>query len=72
MAKNTNNAIMIDDIEYQFDEMTEKQQILVQHVADLERKLATARFQIDQLQVGRDAFMGMLKSELSDDTGCDV
>jgi len=36
----------------------------VNHVADLDRKLASARFNVDQLQVGRDAFYGMLKTAL--------
>ena len=65
-------SISIDEVEYFFEDMTAEQQMLVNHVADLDRKIGSARFNIDQLQVGRDAFMGMLKSELSNDTGCDV
>lgn len=64
MAKDTNNAIMIDDVEYNFDELSDKAKALVQHVADLDRKVASARFNVDQLQVGRDAFYAMLKAEL--------
>jgi hypothetical protein len=44
--------------------MTQEQQMLLNHVADLERKLASARFNVDQLQVGRDAFFNMLKQNL--------
>jgi hypothetical protein len=44
--------------------MTQEQQALVNHVADLDRKLASARFNVDQLQVGRNAFMGMLTEAL--------
>jgi hypothetical protein len=36
----------------------------VNHVADLDRKLGSARFNVDQLQVGRDAFFSMLKKAL--------
>lgn len=64
MAKDTNNAITIDDVEYDFEAMSERQKLLVQHVADLDRKLSTAKFNVDQLQVGRDAFYKMLKEEL--------
>ena len=64
MAKDTNNAITIDNVEYSFDGMTDKQKLLVQHIADLDRKLASARFNVDQLQVGRDAFISILKTEL--------
>ena len=65
MAKDTKNAITIDDVEYDVDQMTQRAQIILQHVADLDRKIATARFNVDQLQVGRDAFFGMLKAELA-------
>jgi len=61
---NTKTPITIDDVEYQFEDMTQQQQVLVNHVADLDRKLASARFNVDQLQVGRDAFFGMLKKAL--------
>jgi hypothetical protein len=33
-------------------------------VVDLERKLNSAKFNVDQLQVGRDAFFTMLKKSL--------
>lgn len=65
MAKDTNNAITIDNVEYIFEDLSDKAKVLVQHVADLDRKVASARFNVDQLQVGRDAFFGMLKAELA-------
>lgn len=65
MAKDTKNAIVIDGVEHNFDELSDKAKILVQHVSDLDRKVANARFNVDQLQVGRDAFFGMLKAELA-------
>ena len=61
---NQKTPISIDGVEYQYEDMTEQQQILVNHVADLDRKLGSARFNVDQLQVGRDAFMAMLKQAL--------
>ena len=61
-------SISIDDVEYFFEDLTEKQQILVNHVADLDRKIGSARFNLDQLQVGRDAFMSLLKQELEAET----
>lgn len=64
MGKNEKTPITIDDIEYKFEDLTQEQQILVNHVADLDRKLASARFNVDQLQVGRDSFYGMLKTAL--------
>ena len=64
MAEKKTTPIVIDDVEYQFEDMTEQQQVLVNHVADLDRKLASARFNVDQLQVGREAFFKMLKESL--------
>ena len=64
MGNNTKTPLVIDGTEYQYEDLTEKQQVLVNHVADLDRKLASARFNVDQLQVGRDAFFSMLKAEL--------
>jgi hypothetical protein len=64
MGNNTKTPLTIDGVEYQLEDMTQDQQILVNHVADLDRKLSSARFNVDQLQVGRDAFFAMLKSKL--------
>jgi hypothetical protein len=64
MGNNTKTPLTIDGVEYQFEDMTQEQQTLVNHVADLDRKLSSARFNVDQLQVGRDAFFAMLKSKL--------
>jgi hypothetical protein len=63
--ENKKTPITIDDVEYQFEDMTQEQQTLVNHVADLDRKLNSARFNVDQLQVGRNAFMTMLTESLS-------
>ena len=62
---NTKTPITIDDVEYQFEDMTKEQQMLVNHVADLDRKLSSARFNVDQLQVGRNAFMQLLAQALA-------
>jgi len=64
MGNNTKTPLTIDGVEYQFEDMSPEQQVLVNHVADLDRKLASAKFNVDQLQVGRDAFFAMLKSKL--------
>ena len=65
MGKNEKTPVTIDDVEYQFEDMTFEQQTLLNHVADLDRKLASAKFNVDQIQVGRDAFFRMLKEALT-------
>ena len=64
MGKNEKTPVTIDGIEYKFEDMTQQQQMLVNHVADLDRKLDSARFNVDQLQVGREAFFKLLKDAL--------
>jgi|TARA_R110000765_G_scaffold235921_1_gene338818 hypothetical protein len=64
MGKNEKTPIVIDDVEYKYEDMTEEQQAIVNHCADLERKLSAARFNVDQLTVGKDAFVNMLKQSL--------
>jgi hypothetical protein len=64
MSEKKTASIVIDDVEYTEDQLTDQQKALINHVADLDRKIGSARFNLDQLQVGRDAFMGMLKQSL--------
>jgi hypothetical protein len=65
MGKNEKTPVTIDDVEYQFEDMTPEQQTLLNHVADLDRKLASAKFNVDQLNVGREAFFKLLKEALT-------
>jgi len=71
MAEKKTTPIVIDDKEYMFEDMTEQQQTLVNHVADLDRKIRSAQFSLEQLQVGRDAFMNMLKASLAEEPKVD-
>jgi hypothetical protein len=64
MTTNKKTPVSIDGVEYKYEDMTQQQQMLVNHVADLDRKLDSARFNADQMQVGRDAFFKMLKEAL--------
>jgi len=64
MGNEKKTPLTIDGVEYKFEDMTQEQQTLINHVADLDRKLDSARFNVDQLQVGRNAFYAMLKETL--------
>ncbi len=64
MGEKKTNPVTIDGVEYIFEDMTAEQQTLLNHVVDLERKLNSAKFNVDQLQVGRDAFFSLLKTSL--------
>jgi hypothetical protein len=64
MAENKKTPVVLDGTEYIFEDMTEAQQTLVNHVSDLDRKIASTKFNLDQLSVGRGAFVTMLKTSL--------
>ncbi len=64
MGKNEKTPIVINDVEHQYEDMTAEQQTMVNHIADLDRKLVSAKFNLDQLRVGKDAFINMLSSSL--------
>lgn len=65
MAENNKKtSITIDEVEYFYEDMTDEQKTLVNHVADLDRKIASSKFNLDQLSIGRDAFVGLLKKAL--------
>ena len=57
-------VITINDVDYTEDQLSEEQKVLINHVADLDRKIGSAQFNLDQLQVGRSAFMQMLTTSL--------
>jgi len=65
MEKNTKTPVItIDGTEYLFETMSEKEQAMVNHVADLDRKIHQAKFNLDQLQFGRESFFHALKTSL--------
>jgi hypothetical protein len=65
MGQDKKTPIVIDDVEYFYEDMTQEQQMLTNHVADLDRKISSARFNLDQLNVGKDAFVKILKEALT-------
>ena len=65
MGKDKKTPVVINDVEYMFEDMTQEQQMLVNHVADLDRKIASSQFNLDQLSVGKQAFIKMLEEALA-------
>ena len=64
MSKNEKNLITVNDIEYNIEDFTDAQKAMLNHVQDLDRKLGNAQFNLDQLSVGREAFVNMLAGSL--------
>jgi hypothetical protein len=64
MSKNEKNLITVNDIEYNVEDFTDAQKTMLNHITDLDRKLGSSQFNLDQLNVGRDAFVKMLANSL--------
>ena len=64
MGEKKITPVTIDGKEYVFEDMTQEQQTLVNHVADLDRKIGSTQFNLDQLKVGQQAFIQLLKESL--------
>jgi hypothetical protein len=67
MGKDKQTPITIDDVKYVLEEMKPEQQAMVNHIADLDRKISSTAFNLDQLQVGKTAFLTMLRDSLKVD-----
>ena len=56
----------IDGKAYILEDMTTEQRTMTNHCFDLDRKIDSAKFNLDQLLIGKQAFMDMLKKSLSE------
>jgi hypothetical protein len=65
MAEKQTKTITINGTDYTEDQLNDTQKVMVNHVADLDRKIGSANFNIDQLKMGRMAFMNALTVSLS-------
>ena len=64
MAKDEKKTITVNGVEHNVDDLNEQQIAMVNHIADLDRKLSSARFNVDQLAFGREAFVTALAGSL--------
>jgi len=67
MAEKKTNVITVNDKEYTEDQLTDQQKGMINHITDLERKIGSTQFNLDQLQVGRQAFLDMLTKSLEEE-----
>ena len=56
--------VNIDGKEYKVSDLTKEQVQMVNHVADLDNKIRTTQFNVEQLTGGRNYFMEMLSDTL--------
>ena len=65
MGQDKKTPVTIEGVEYQFEDLTQEQQVLFNHCIDLDRKISSAAFNLDQLNVGKQAFFNFLKESLT-------
>ena len=56
--------VTINDKEYVVEDLSDEQKAMINHIADLDRKINSSRFNLDQLMFGKDAFFNSLNASL--------
>lgn len=65
MDKDKKTPININGTDYFYEDLTEQEQLLVNHVADLTQKINQAKFNLDQLEIAKEAFFKLLTESLN-------
>jgi hypothetical protein len=60
-------VITINEKDYTEDQLTDQQKVIINHINSLQQKIGSAEFNLDQLKVGKDAFMVMLDNSLKEE-----
>jgi hypothetical protein len=68
MSEKKTQTIAINGTEYTEDQLTDQQKVIINHVGDLDRKINSTQFNLDQLMVGKQAFVDMLTKSLEEST----
>jgi len=66
MAEKKTTPVIINNVEYALEDMTVEQKTIIAHVTDLDRKIKSTKFNLDQLSVGREAFVNMLAESIEE------
>jgi hypothetical protein len=65
MENKKSQIVTIDGTEHDANDFNEQEVMYLNHLMDLDRKIGSTQFQLQQLMVGKDAFLNMLKAELA-------
>ena len=66
MAEKQTKTVTINGTDYTENQLTDQQKVMINHISDLDRKMGSAQFNLDQLQVGKEAFVNMLTRSLEE------
>ena len=62
--KKEKTVITVNDKEHIYEDMTDEQKTIINHINDLDRKIGTSQFNLDQLMFGKSAFLNALNESL--------
>tara|TARA_A100001515_G_C4552032_1_gene203768 strand:- start:581 stop:802 length:222 start_codon:yes stop_codon:yes gene_type:complete len=58
--------LTLDGKEYFKEDLDDRQMLMVNHLFDLEKKTASMKFNLEQMEVGKNAFLQQLKASLNE------
>ena len=59
--------VTLFDKTYKESELSDEQKVMINHVADLDRKIGSSEFNLQQLRFGKQAFLDALKASIEKD-----
>jgi len=59
-------VLTFDDKEYVIEDMTDEQKGILNHINDLQNKMNSMQFNLDQISVGKEAFISKLREALEE------
>jgi len=62
--KQNEPTLVLDEKEYNINNMEDDQKVMVAHINDLNRKIDSVRFNLQQMDMGRQSFVQSLKNSL--------
>ena len=65
-AEDKKAVITINDVDYTEGQLTDQQKVMINHINSLQQKIGSAEFNLDQLKVGKEAFVNMLTASLDE------
>ena len=58
-------AITVNNEEFFIEDMTDEQKAMINHIQDLDRKIQSSQFNLEQLNFGKNAFVNSLSNSLN-------
>ena len=66
--KQNEPTLVLDDKEYNINDLQDDQKLMVAHINDLNRKIDSTKFNLQQMEIGRAGFVNSLKVSLDQES----